>query len=214
MKRITALRLRDTRRQRFELEVNGEPRAEVAAEVIVSHQLKKGQAVSEELIESICKEDEFVRARNLAARYIALRPRSTGEVQRYLRNKDFSRETVQRVIDRAVAMGDIDNRNFAALFIKNRKKLKPTGPRKLAAELREKGIPQAVIEDVVQQELTLDEQRKLARFVVAKKCKTLGHSDQPKQRARLVQHLLRQGFDPDIVELTINELIGELPGKD
>ncbi len=214
MKRITAFRLKDPRRQRFELTINGEPCADIAAEVIVSLQLEKGQAVTEELLEQIRREDEFVRARNLVARYLTLRPRSTLEVQRYLQRKKFSSETIQCVIDRAVGLGNIDNRSFAVLFVRNRKKLKPTGPRKLAEELRQRGIPPAIIDDVLREELTVDEQRKLAQTVLEKKRKTLEQVAQPKQKARLAQHLLRHGFDPDIVQLVIDDMLAKSPGKD
>lgn len=214
MKRITRLRLKDPRRQRFEIAVNGAPCIDIAAEVIVTLQLNEGQSVTEEILERIRQEDEFVRARNLVARYLTVRPRSTLEVQVHLRNKNFSSQTIQRVIDRAVAMGNIDNRNFAVLFVRNRKKLKPTGPRKLAEELRQKGIAPDIIDDVLREEMSVTEQSKLARIVLEKKRKTLAHVARRQQRAKLAQLLLRHGFDPDVVQTTLAGELHDSSGKD
>lgn len=110
--------------------------------------LSKGQTLSEAEIEQLRSQDTLSKAVDQALRLLAMRPRSIQEVRLALGKKHNS-FVVEQAIERLVAMGYLDDAAFAAYWVENRMAFKPLSSRALRYELSSKGVPDAIIRDVL-----------------------------------------------------------------
>ena len=85
-------------------------------------------------------------AMELAARFLATRPRTRWEVERRLRRAGTEEATVTATLDRLVELGYLDDAAFARWWGEQRDRHRPRGRRLLEAELRQRGVPHDVIE--------------------------------------------------------------------
>jgi|JI10StandDraft_1071094.scaffolds.fasta_scaffold06413_15 regulatory protein len=107
-----------------------------------------------------------------------------------------AREIADRVYERLVEKGYIDDEKFVRFWLENRNLRKGTSQRKLIAELRSKGIEQGII-DALLPSSTRSDSSELQKIIM-KKAKRY---DDPK---KLMQYLMRQGFSYDDVRNVMN----------
>ncbi len=197
--RIINIKVTGKRRNKVEVTFNDSTTVMISPETLMKHNLSRGKECTEEEIEDIRREDERIRARIQAVKYASVRVVSKAQLKRHLLKKGFSDESVDAVVARLDEKGFIDDTRFAQLFIKDRMKLKPAGPRKLAADLRKRGVERHIIEEAVAPWEDLDTQREVARSLAEKKINTLQRYDQKKQRRKLYAYLERRGFDQTVI---------------
>lgn len=111
--------------------------------------LHKGQRLDEAGIAALKGEDEVQRAVDSAARFLAVRPRSTHEVRQNLLQKDVPEPVIAVVMTRLEAMGYLDDVAFATFWAQQRNSFKPVSQRALRYELRQKGLPDTLIAQVL-----------------------------------------------------------------
>ena len=86
------------------------------------------------------------KLKNKTLRLLARRPYSIFEIQQYLRRKQAPPEITQEIINQLLELELLDDQKFANWWIEQRSLLKPSGPHKLTAELRQKGIDSEIIQ--------------------------------------------------------------------
>ena len=84
-----------------------------------------------------------------AAAFLAVRPRSVGETQRRLIHLGYPAALVGQVIDRLIEMDYLDDAVFARAWVESRDRAKPRGETALRRELLLKGVPRAVVDEVI-----------------------------------------------------------------
>lgn len=130
---------------------------------------------------------------------IARRPQSTYELStklfRYLRKHKIQEPELYRdeVLDYLTRKNFINDKQFARWFVEQRTLLKPRSKRGVAFELRQKGIEQSVIENVLKE---YDETAALKTIIAKKK--------QHNTTEELKQYLLQQGFPYDLIIKYVN----------
>ena len=81
-----------------------------------------------------------------AAAFLSVRPRSVAETRRRLRHLGYRQDLVDRVVDRLVEMGYLDDAAFARAWLESRDRVRPRGESALRRELMLKGIDGAVVD--------------------------------------------------------------------
>ena len=104
-------------------------------------------------------------------------------------------------------MGYVDDRAFALYWIENRERFRPRGPRALRYELRQKGIPESMINEVLD---GLDPASS-ARQAAEDKARRLRGLAPEAFRERLGAFLVRRGFEYDVVREVVDQLLAERP---
>jgi regulatory protein len=153
------------------------------------------------------------QALDLAARFLATRPRSRWEVQRRLARTAADPVTVERTLTRLEEMGLVDDAAFARWWREQRDRHAPRGRRMLESELRAKGVPRDVIEELRQTEPewapeevglpTTEEQRANEALDAHLRGRPL-----PVERRaleRIGMYLVRRGFDPGTARALLRE---------
>lgn len=88
-------------------------------------------------------------AYDVAVRYLGPRPRSVREVRQHLRRKRFPAAAVEAAIRRLQSQLYLDDAAFARYWLDQRARFRPKGALALRAELRAKGVDQAVVDEVL-----------------------------------------------------------------
>ena len=172
--------------------------------------LRKGQVLTAEEIQALRNDDDVIRAVDRAARFIAYRPRSEQEVRRNLKEKDTDEAVIDRAIEWLSGLGYLDDQAFAAFWVKDRNTFKPTSPRALRYELRQKGVSEAIIADVLAEIEAGDAAYRAAESQARK----LRGSSKEKFRAKLNGFLQRRGFSYGDARTAITELMQTLEDTD
>lgn len=176
--------------------------------------LKVGREYSESELAELETESQFGKLYARALEYCLMRPHSSREVRDYLYRKTLSRRykskrtgeikeregvtkaVTDRVFNRLVEKGYIDDEKFARFWVENRNQRKGTSLKKLRAELIAKGVESSIIEQQIASGNRSDHDE-LQKIIEKKRSK---YPDEQK----LLQYLARQGFSYDDIKQALN----------
>ncbi|MEK6565113.1 MAG: regulatory protein RecX, partial [Bacteroidota bacterium] len=138
-------------------------------------------------------------------------PRSSREVMVRLNQKGFPLGVAQRVVQHFESVSLVNDGEFARMFVRDKLKAKHVGRALLKQLLYAKGISRQMIDEVLGEYVTEEDQQRSASELAAKKLKLAGRSfsklDRMKQRKRLLDFLLRKGFSSDIAIKTVKAVL-------
>lgn len=190
---ITAITQQKRNPQRVNVYLDGEFAFPLAK--IVAAWLNIGQVLTPEKIEELKSQDGVEAALQRAINFISYRPRSQAEVERNLRKYEVVEQVIPVVVERLKAGHLLDDNDFARRWVEDRAAFKPRGAYALRAELRQKGLPDGIIEETLS---SLDE-ASLARQAAQRKLRLLKSLDWVDFRNKLSAHLARRGFGYELV---------------
>lgn len=147
MPTITALTFQKHDSERVSVFLDGTFAFGVSVDVAAS--LRKGQELTDEDIAGLERDDACTRAYQRALGYLAARPRSCAEVERYLQGKQFDEDAVAGAVQRLLAHGYLDDEAFARFWQENRSQFRPRSAAALRYELRSKGVDSQQIDDAL-----------------------------------------------------------------
>ena len=131
---------------------------------------------------------------------ISRRPRSTAEIERHLRKKQYDDLIIDKVIERLTAVELLDDAAFAVYWVAQRETFKPRSRLALRQELMQKGVSRAVIDTAVEE---VDE-NSAARKAAVKQARRWTHLSEEEYRIKLSRYLQRLGFPYDIIRTISN----------
>lgn len=183
--------------------------------------LKIGKEYSEAELVALETESQFGKLYMRALEYVMMRPHSGREVRDYLYRKTlprkraskqgvgnksgsklvempgYSKEVTERVYERLVQKGYINDEKFARFWVENRNRTKGSSLRKITAELRAKGVAGETVEQVLSESDRTDE-NELVKIITKKRAK---YPDDQK----LMAYLARQGFGYDDIKTALDQ---------
>jgi regulatory protein len=190
--KVTALKYQKKNRNRVSVYLDG--RFAFGLPDIVAAKLKTGQHLSDADIARLEREGSAEAAYGRTLDYLSHRPRSRAEIETYLQKRGFSEEEIEAVAMRLERAGLLDDEAFARFWVENRERFRPRGLRALRYELRNKGISDQVIERAL---VGVDVSDSAYRSA-SKKARQLGDVDQQTFYRKLVEYLVRRGFDYEV----------------
>jgi len=142
-----------------------------------------------------------------AVKLLAAKPRSVAELrERLLRGKNTNEEIVETVIARLREYGYLNDERFAFGYASYKVRQKPVGRRRLAQDLKFKKVESTVANEALEMVFAETPEEQLIDQAIAKRLRIRG---KPKNRAEaksLFDHLLRQGFEFELVSEKIRSL--------
>lgn len=169
--------------------------------------LRTGQQLSDEEVNELRHKDTIVKAVNKAVDLLAYRPRSTQEIRRKLADKDYPDAAIEAAIQRLERLGYLDDRSFATFWIENRNRHKPRGPQALRYELRNKGVADRIINELLDD--LVDEQEAAYDAAQARIRRLRGYTEYEFKR-KLGAFLQRRGFGYEATNQALARWIEEL----
>src|ERR1041385_6168697 len=144
---ITALEVQRNNKERVNVYLDDE--FAFGLTMIEAARLRKGQQLTDVEIAALKSTDSVQKAYDSAVRFLGQRPRSTAEVRHNLTDKEVDVSVIDEVIGRLESQGYLDDAAFARYWVANRQQFRPRGARALRFELREKGVPTPIIDEVL-----------------------------------------------------------------
>ena len=201
MSKITALRVGKGRKKRVNVFLDDRFAFSLEAEVVIKEGLQVGQELSASQIEALARSDHFHRCLNAATHYLGYRPRSEFEVRERLQRRGFDDNTIGVVIAKLKEQGLVDDLAFAQFWKENRDSFSPRSQWLTKLELRQKGVA----DDIIDQVIKIDDDDNAYRAALSK-ARRLSRSDYQDFRRRLGEYLKRRGFGYGVINHTIERV--------
>jgi len=135
---------------------------------------------------------------NYAAQAIlAIRDHSELEMRQKLARKKFSIDEINQTVINLKKANLLDDMQFALLYTTSTLNRKPVGPRFIEFKLKQKGINENIISQVISDTYADNREAELAQFA-AEKWRRL-HPKYATDKARLSRHLQSRGFSPSVI---------------
>ena len=205
MSKITVLRIGKGRKKRVNMFLDDRFACNLEAEVVIKEGLHVGQELSASQIEALTGSNHFYRCLNAAVHYLGYRPRSEFEIKERLLRKGFDDNTIESVIAKLREQGLVDDAAFARFWKENRDSFSPRSQWVIKLELRQKGVTDDIIGQIIK---TIDDDDSAYRAALSK-VQRLSQVDYQSFRRRLGEYLKRRGFGYGVINHTIERLWSE-----
>ena len=207
--KITDISVQARNPDRVNVSVDGKYRFSLDILQVTELGVKIGKDYTEEELTELEDESQFGKLYGRALEYTMMRPHSAREVRDYLWRKTrttkvkvrgtnevrekpgVSQVIADRVYERLVERGYVNDESFARYWVENRQATKGISARKLIAELRAKGVDQSII-DTAMQNSPREEKSEIRKILAKRRHK---YDDEQK----LIAYLARQGFSYDTI---------------
>lgn len=173
------------------------------------HSLAVGKVLSEAEAAQLEGQSALERALSAAYRLLTYRPRSEAELRSRLLRKGFDPATVEAALEKLRAQGLLDDLAFGRFWRESRQALSPRGEYLLRAELRQKGLSQEAVSEVLADFDEAESALKVARALRRR----LGSLPPEERRRWLWGQLARRGFAPDTIQQVVRQVEREEDGQ-
>lgn len=169
--------------------------------------------------------EEFEKYYNRALRFLSYRPRSEKEVRDNLKRRKASEVVIETIIKKLKEQKFLNDKEFAKWWVEQRTVHRPKGVRAIKMEIRQKGVAEEIIENVIenQESGTLRQaqgeplrqssgqvrnQGEVVRRLIEQKLPRYQALDRKEKWEKLAGFLGRRGFDYDTIKSALDEVLG------
>ena len=146
---------------------------------------------------------------------LAAKPRSIAELrERLLRGKNTNEEVVEAVIARLSEYGYLNDERFAFSYASYKVKQRPVGRRRLERDLKFKKVDTDVANQALEMVFTETPEEQLIDQAIAKRLRVRGKPKNRLEAKSLFDHLLRQGFQFELVSERVRSLATNYADED
>jgi regulatory protein len=192
--RVTALAPDPRRPGSVRVEVDGARFGTLPAEVAVAERLAVGVSLSEEQASRLGEAADLEAAYRTVLDALGRRAHARAELARRLVRRGHGRAAVDAALDRAQALGLLDDEAYAVHYVQTRAP-RGRGPARLRRDLLTRGVDRALIERVLAAECPSGEAAVAVSLALAtKRAAELGQLPRQVKRRRILAYLARRGF--------------------
>jgi len=149
---------------------------------------------------------DLSRAQDYTLKLLGYRERSRQEIQVRMERKGFQREVIEKVLRYLESQKYLDDRRFAELWTQGRLK-KRYGKGRVILELREKGVNQEIIDEVVKKAYSSVDEIGMALDLVKRKRYNLEWAEDQRVARRVWEFLRRRGFSFSIIREVMSRIL-------
>jgi regulatory protein len=172
--------------------------------------LYAGMNLPEERLKEITEHEQDFKLEERAVRLLARRPHSRTELRIKLAQRGFTKERIERVLDKLATKNYIDDSAFAVALVTDEIRMKRSGPLLIMAKLRQKGIDGEAATAIIDEQYPEALQQENARTLAEKKLKSLKRFPAREQKTKLAAYLQQKGYPWQITaDIIPNVITGE-----
>lgn len=144
---------------------------------------------------------------NRAVKLLTVKPRSVAELrERLLQGKNTTPAVVEAVIARLEEYGYLNDERFAFSYASLKVKQRPVGRRRLQRDLKLKKVENSVAEGALELVYAETPEEQLIDLAIEKRLRLRGRPKTRVEAKKLFDHLLRQGFEFELVSDKVRAL--------
>ena len=177
-------------------------------EVILENNLLQHKEIDYDLFHKLKVDNDYYDVYNRVVKYISTKMRSKKEISNYLKKFNLKKEDQQKIIDRLINIGLINDENFTKSFINDRFNLSKDGPLAIKKSLQNHDINEEVIDKYlskIENQVIIDKIDK----IVLKKIKANNRYSNYVLKQKLIKELNNLGFDNETSLERIDKLLGK-----
>jgi regulatory protein len=174
--------------------------------------LEVGLAWDEALAGRVADTAAVDKALRQAMNRLSRRPMSRRNLDRKLRDLEHPEPVRRQVLERLDELGLMDDEALGRALIRDAQLRKPAGPAFLKKKLFDKGLDHALIDKLVAEATSDDDQQRDAALKLARSkagAGSMARLDPQARHRRLYGQLARRGFTPDIIRDVMEQLRAE-----
>lgn len=199
IRQITAI-VAQKRPGRFNVFLNGQYAFPVAESVLIKYRLYKGMEVDQKLLQQISNDDQVAQAYNKMLDYLSHQLRTEHEVEQKLVEIDTPPEFVPVVMAKLRENRLLDDREYAAAYVRTEMNTGLKGPGVIRQKLRQKRVGEFLIDDALTQ-FTTEQQVENAAKLVQKLAKRYLNQPARRRSEKIHQGVLTQGYGDEVYQL-------------
>ena len=208
MKEITKIEIQKRNKDRYSIYIDGDYSFGVYENVLIKYGLRKGMKIEDDFLEDVLKKEEQECANGYALKLLNFKMRTTEEVRRRMREKEYTDDIIDTTIDYLNYLNYLDDEDYARKFIRDKSNLKNMGKERIKRELYMKGIDNEVINNEIEDLVDDDDEYEKAKEIAIKKLETTYKNDDKNARYRKLGGLLqRRGYSMNVVMPLLKELL-------
>ena len=140
-------------------------------------------------------------AKDYAAKLLSFCDRSEKEIREKILKKGYSETECEEAIAFCREYGYLDDSRFAEHFVHDAVELKKLGKARIKMELRQKGIDEETVSEVLE---TVEDEREMLKSEMQRRFGNLDFSDK-KVKNKVFGYFARRGFKPRDIFYAMNE---------
>ena len=202
---ITNIELCKKNKERSNIFIDNEFAFAVSNEIIYKFHLKIKCNIDMELMTEIIKEDNYIKGKETALKYIERSYKTESEVRKKLLDKEYEEETIERIIEFLSNYNFINDNEYVERYL--REKLKTYGYKYVYNKLIQKGIDRNIIERVYENS-NKEEEETGAYELARNKYKSLIKNEETYLKAyrKLYDFLMRKGYSSNLVKSIVESV--------
>lgn len=150
--------------------------------------------------------DEFEKFYNKTLRFLSFRPRSEKEIRDYLKKKKASESVIELIVRKLKEQKFLDDKDFTNWWIEQRTLIKLKPKRIIKMELRQKGIDDETIDELLNKVSEHVTDLSKAKRIVEKKLVKYKKFQGFERKNKLGRFLASKGFDYDTIKNALKEI--------
>lgn len=176
---------------------------DIYEDVILANNLLYKSEIDQNLLDKINIENNYQLAYNISVKYIMVRLRSINEIKVYLTKKGYSKDVIDKVIEKLIKNKLLDDEIFTKAYINDKLNFTNVGKYKLISELTTKmKVDNSIVYNVLEsyKEVWNDRIEKLINKYLKSNKKYRGNT----LKNKLYIYLVNLGYDKDKVISILN----------
>lgn len=176
---------------------------DIYEDVILANNLLYKSEIDQSLLDKINIENNYQLAYNISVKYIMVRLRSINEIKVYLTKKGYSKDVIDKVIEKLIKNKLLDDEIFTKAYINDKLNFTNVGKYKLISELTTKmKVDNSIVYNVLEsyKEVWNDRIEKLINKYLKSNKKYRGNT----LKNKLYIYLVNLGYDKDKVISVLN----------
>lgn len=168
--------------------------------------LKVGQTLTDEQLSELKQQSNFGKLYQRTLEWVLSRPHSIKETRDYLARKKFQKpeyqitdQAIALIVDKLQAKNYLNDVDFTTYYIENRFQKKGISSKRLRQELLKKGVVSSIVDQALSSTARSDTEE-IQKIINKKRHLKTYQNDE-----KLIQYLLRQGFDYQLVQTAVRE---------
>lgn len=206
MQKITAIEVQKNNQNRVSVYLDNRFAFGLDMAIYVKYNLKKDMELEKDFIETILKAEDLSKASNYAIQLLSRKDRTKKEITDKLQEKGYEIEVINGVLNKLSEYNFLNDETYCEKYINDKLKFSKYGKNKIKANLYAKGVDKDIISRKIV-EINSDLEYERAFQLAQKKLPSLQKYNRIKIKTKLSYHLISKGFDYDIVNKVIKDLI-------
>lgn len=161
--------------------------------------ISKDQDLDFDIYKKILSEDDFNRCKNEALKQISYRAKTSHDIIYKLKKKNYSQESIDKVIDFLNEYDLIDDENYVKSYINDKSNIANWSKGKIRYKLKSKFIDDKLIDKYLDQISYEEEYEKAYNYGLRKKIST-------DDKNKVYRFLASKGFSYDIIKNVLGDL--------